>query len=161
LGVTTREPHRIDAGWSSDSGLCTDRLRQILVARFGWELGLEAWHDAVVYACEHAADLDEMTNPVGYLYRVAQTSVRRQRRANRRFDLPSVDEHRLPDVEPRLPRALAGLSERQRIAVMLVHAHGWAHDDAAQAMGIGVSSLRNHLRRGLVRLRTELGVRDA
>jgi RNA polymerase sigma-70 factor (ECF subfamily) len=132
-----------------------------LVARFGWELGLEAWHDAVAYAWEHAAALDRMANPVGYLYRVAQTSVRRQRRANRRFELPGVDEHRLPDVEPQLPHALAGLSDRQRVAVMLVHAHGWTHDEAAQTMGIGVSTLRNHLRRGLERLRTDLGVDDA
>jgi RNA polymerase sigma-70 factor (ECF subfamily) len=161
LDVVTREPHRIDVGSSAVSESSSERLRQVLVARFGWELGLEAWHDAVAYAWEHSADLDQMANPVGYLYRVAQTSVRRQRRANRRFELPSVDEHRLPDVEPRLPHALAGLSDRQRVAVMLVHAHGWAHDDAAQAMGIGVSTLRNHLRRGLERLRTELGVVDA
>jgi DNA-directed RNA polymerase specialized sigma24 family protein len=161
LDVVTREPHRLDSGSSGVSRLSTERLRQVLVARFGWELGLEAWHDSVAYAWEHATELDRMTNPIGYLYRVAQTSVRRQRRANRRFDLPSVDEQRLPDVEPRLPRALAGLSERQRVAVMLVHAHGWGHDDAAEAMGIGVSSLRNHLRRGLERLRSELGVVDA
>jgi RNA polymerase sigma-70 factor (ECF subfamily) len=159
--VVTREPRRADAGSSGELGFATERLRQILVARFGWESGLEAWHDAVAYAWEHAADLNAMANPTGYLYRVAQTSVRRQRRANRRVDLPAVDAHRLPDVEPRLPHALAGLSDRQRVAVMLVHAHGWTHDEAAQAMGIGVSSLRNHLRRGLERLRSELGVDDA
>jgi DNA-directed RNA polymerase specialized sigma24 family protein len=161
LDVDTREPHRLDVGSAGVSEFSTERLRQVLVARFGWELGLEAWHDSVAYAWEHAAELDGMTNPVGYLYRVAQTSIRRQRRANRRFELPRVDETRLPDVEPRLPRALARLSDRQRVAVMLVHAHGWAHDDAAEAMGIGVSSLRNHLRRGLERLRSELGVVDA
>jgi RNA polymerase sigma-70 factor (ECF subfamily) len=159
--VVTREPHRVDVESSGAAVCSTERLRQVLVARFGWELGLEAWHDAVAYAWEHAADLDRMSNPVGYLYRVAQTSVRRQRRATRRFDLPRVDEHRLPDVEPRLPHALAALSDRQRVAVMLVHAHGWPHHEAAEAMGISVSTLRNHLRRGLDRLRTELGVDDA
>src|SRR4051794_10265607 len=98
------------------------------------------------------------SNPMGYLYRVAQTSVRRERRASRRVGLPSIDEHRLPDVEPRLPSALGALSERQRVAVMLVDAHGWTLDNAAHAMGITVSSLRNHLQRGLARLRSELGV---
>ncbi|MFA5883082.1 MAG: sigma factor-like helix-turn-helix DNA-binding protein [Acidimicrobiia bacterium] len=136
------------------------RLRQGLVARYGWELGIEAWHDAVSFAWEHANELSNMSNPTGYLYRVAQTSVRRQRRADRRFDFPSVGEHRLPDVEPKLPAALAALPERQRIAVMLVHGHGWTQREAADTMGIAVSSLRNHIRRGLERLRRELGVDD-
>lgn len=158
--MVTREPRRLDPDWSEGVPFSTDRLRQILVARFGWELGLEAWHDTVAYAWEHRAELHGMVNPVGYLYRVAQTSVRRQRRAARRFELPAVDEQRLPDVEPRLPGALSELTERQRIAVMLVHAHGWTLDEAAEAMAITVSSLRNHLHRGLTRLRKELGVDD-
>jgi DNA-directed RNA polymerase specialized sigma24 family protein len=134
------------------------RLRQALVARFGWHLGTEAWQDAAAYAWEHRDRLAGMDNPVGYLFRVAQTSVRRQLRWARRVDLPAPPPDRLPDVEPGLPAALATLSPRQRVAVMLVHAHGWTHEEAAGVLGIDVSSLRNHLRRALDKLRHDLGV---
>jgi DNA-directed RNA polymerase specialized sigma24 family protein len=134
------------------------RLRQALVARFGWQLGTEAWQDAAAYGWEHRDRLADMDNPVGYLFRVAQTSVRRQLRWARQVDLPAPPPDRLPDVEPGLPAALAALSPRQRVAVMLVHAHGWTHDEAASVLGIDVSSLRNHLRRGLDKLRHDLGV---
>ena len=136
------------------------RLRQTLVARFGWQLGVEAWQDASLYAWEHRDRLALMDNPVGYLFRVAQTSVRRQLRWTRHVELPAPPPGRLPEVEPRLPAALGALSPRQRVAVMLVHAHGWTHDEAAGVLGIDVSSLRNHLRRGLARLRADLGVDD-
>jgi len=153
---------RLRAGESPDAGPWLDgpalrRLRQVLVARFGWEQGMEAWHDAVVYGWEHRDRLMAMQNPVGYLYRVAQTSIRRQRRWGRRIDLPEPPPARLPDVEPGLVRGLATLSTKQRVAVLLVHAHGWTHDEAAAVLGVDVSTLRNHLRRGLDRLRRELG----
>jgi RNA polymerase sigma-70 factor (ECF subfamily) len=138
----------------------TTRLRQVLVARYGGELGAEAWHDAIAWAWQHRDRLADMTNPVGYLYRVAQTSVRKQRRWARRVDLPAVDPARLPDVEPALPAALASLSARQRTVVLLVHAHGWTQQEAADVLGMDVSTLRNHLRRGMDRLRQQLGVDD-
>jgi RNA polymerase sigma-70 factor (ECF subfamily) len=137
------------------------RLRQLLVSRYGWELGVEAWHDAMAYAWEHDTELAAMSNPLGYLYRVAQSSVRRQARSRRRVTLPEVPTDRMPDVEPGLPRALAALTTQQRVAVLLVHAHGWTQADAADALGVEISSLRNHLRRGLTKLRDELGVDDA
>ena len=137
------------------------RLRQVLVARYGVDLGVEAWHDAVAYAWAHRDRLAGMTNPVGYLYRVAQTSVRRHRRWSRPIDLPPVSPERLPEVEPGLAAALAGLSDRQRTAVLLVHAHGWSQQEAADVLGLDVSTLRNHLRRGMDRLRRTLGADDA
>jgi RNA polymerase sigma factor (sigma-70 family) len=134
------------------------RLRQVLVARFGWETGMEAWQDAVLYGWEHRDRLAEMANPVGYLYRVAQTSVRRQSRWRRTIDLPVPPPDRMPEVEPKLVRCLAGLTERQRVVVLLVHAHGWSHEEVAEVLDLGVSSVRNHLRRGLEHLRRGLGV---
>lgn len=134
------------------------RLQQVLVARFGWEAGLDAWQDAMAFAWEHRLEVASMSNPAGYLYRVAQTSVRRDRRWYRPVVLPVPEVGRLPEIEPKLVAALAGLSERQRLAVLLVHAHDWTHEDAAAVLDIDVSTLRNHLRRGLAKLRRRLGV---
>jgi DNA-directed RNA polymerase specialized sigma24 family protein len=61
------------------------------------------------------------------------------------------------ETDPRLPIALATLSARQRGAVMLVHAYGYDLATAAQVLGCSVSSLRNHVARGLRRLRSQLG----
>jgi DNA-directed RNA polymerase specialized sigma24 family protein len=163
LGVAATDEAGIDVdmpprGLSSASAR---RLRQLLVARYGFEVGIEAWHDTVAYAWEHQARLASMVNPDGYLYRVGQSSVRRQHRWRRRVVLPAAPPDRLPDVEPGLPAAIAELSHQQRLAVLLVHAHGWTHEEAATALEIDVSTLRNHLRRGLLKLRTTLGVDDA
>jgi DNA-directed RNA polymerase specialized sigma24 family protein len=75
--------------------------------------------------------------------------------------MPAVPRAELPEIDPRLPGALAALSARQRAAVLLVHAHGWTYDDAAGALGCSVSTLRNHLDRGMRRLRSTLGGDDA
>jgi DNA-directed RNA polymerase specialized sigma24 family protein len=161
--VTATEGTDIDADVpiTGLSSLSAQRLRHVLVARYGWQLGIEAWHDTVAYAWEHHENLAAMANPVGYLYRVAQTSVRRQQRWGRHLSLPPVPADRLPDVEPGLPAAIAELSRQQRLAVLLVHAHGWTHEEAAHVLEIDVSTLRNHLRRGLLKLRTTLGADDA
>ena len=50
------------------------------------------------------------------------------------------------------------LSKRQRIAVVLVHAYGWRRGEVAELLGTSVSTLDNHLSRGLTKLRTSLGV---
>lgn len=161
--VTAGKGTEIDSPPGATGGLSAEaarRLRQVLLARYGADLGIEAWNDTVAYAWEHAASLRAMTNPVGYLYRVAQTSVRRQQRWRRTIVMPSAPPDRLPEVEPALPAALAALSAQQRLAVLLVHAHGWTHAEAAAVLEIDVSTLRNHLRRGLRKLRTTLGVED-
>ncbi len=64
----------------------------------------------------------------------------------------------LPHVEPGLPAALARLSDKQRLAVVLVHAFDWSRHEAAQVMGSRVSTVDTHLARGLRKLRSELGV---
>ena len=61
-------------------------------------------------------------------------------------------------MEPGLPGALARLSERQRVAVILVHSLGWSQTEAAELLGVSLGTVRTHLKRGLERLRSELGV---
>ena len=135
-----------------------ERLRRVLFAHFGIEEGDEAAADALAWAWEHWDQVREMTNPVGYLYRVAQTSARRQRRWRRPVGLLAQPHDDLAGFEPGLDAALAGLPRAQRIAVILVHALGWSYQEAGDAMDVPVSSVRNHVHRGVKKLRTSLGV---
>jgi RNA polymerase sigma factor (sigma-70 family) len=59
----------------------------------------------------------------------------------------------LPDVEPGLVAALEDLTEMQRQVVYLVEGFGWGLTDVARMLDISVSTVRNHLARGLTRLR--------
>lgn len=133
------------------------RLRIALVSAFGRELGDEVVADAVSYAWEHRERLAGMSNAVGYLFRVGQSASRRHRRWRRRPVLPPVSPEREPVIDPDLPAALGRLSERQRVAVVLVHVNDWTFDEAADAMGVDVSTVRTHVARALVRLRDLLG----
>ena len=132
------------------------RLRAGLVAAYGPEVGLDAASEAMAYGWEHWDRLSSMANPSGYLYRVGQTAARRSRRRGPLMPVPPIEEVR--DVEPRLPEALAQLSESQRSCVMLVHAFGWPQTEVADLLGISVSSVRTHLARGLAKLQSSLEV---
>jgi RNA polymerase sigma factor (sigma-70 family) len=134
------------------------RLRRALVAFYGIEVGSEVTADALAFAWERWDAVEAMANPIGYLFRVGQSRSRRYRR--RAIVLPAVPASEFPEIDPRLPRALASLSNQQRAAVLLVHAHGWTQSEAADALGCSVSTLRNHLDRGMRRLRGSLGGED-
>ena len=130
-------------------------LRRALVATYGPVVGREAAVDALSWAWEHWGRLEPMANPVGYLYRVGQTSARRQL-GRRPLHLPSPDAVTSPEVLPELAPALATLSEQQRAAVVLVHGYGVSQRESADLLDIGVSTLREHLSRGMARLRLAL-----
>lgn len=136
------------------------RLRLVLIAHFGPEVGNDAASHALSYAWQHWSRVKTMTNPVGYLYRVGQSAARRDVHRQRIPRLPPVPSARTQEIDVDLPRALARLSAQQRVAVVLVHAYGWTLDEASIAMEISVSTLRNHLNRGLHRLRRLLEDHD-
>jgi DNA-directed RNA polymerase specialized sigma24 family protein len=131
------------------------RIRAAMIARFGRERGADATSDALAYGWENWERIQPMENPAGYLYRVAQHSGGRMRSRPVFPDPPHQSE---PLVEPGLPAALSRLSDNQRMAVMLVMAFGWTQHETAEFLGVSDSTVRNHLRRGLSKLRTALGV---
>jgi RNA polymerase sigma factor (sigma-70 family) len=135
------------------------RLRRVLVAAYGFEDGRDAAAEALGYAWEHWARVRDMPNAAGYLFRVAQSRSRRCRRSRPvLFDVPARwDEHRF---EPGLPAALAALPQRQRVAVVLVHGFGYTLREVAELTGLKITTVQNHLERGLARLRARLGVSD-
>lgn len=132
------------------------RLSRVLVAAYGHEVGREVTRDALAYAWEHWAAVSSMENPLGYLYRVAQSRSRWYLR--KRVEFPRVDPVDLPHVEPGLPSALAKLSPNQRIAVVLIHVEGMTERGAAGLMGLSRTTVRRHAQRGMDKLRRELEV---
>jgi RNA polymerase sigma factor (sigma-70 family) len=134
-------------------------LRRALVAAYGYEDGREAAAEALAYAWEHWDRVRQMPNAAGYLFRVARSSAARGRRWRRRppplLSPPPGSEH---SFEPGLSAALASLPERQRVAVVLVHGFGYTLREVAGLTGVKITTVQNHLERGLRRLRDRLGV---
>ena len=132
------------------------RLRRALIASYGPVVGREAAVDALAWAWEHWDRLDAMDNALGYLYRVGQTAARRLLSARPTLAL----DHRTTEDAERsgvdLTPYLAQLSDQQRAAVVLVHGYGISQRQTAEVLGLAISTLREHLRRGMNRLRTEM-----
>ena len=150
-----QQPRRGDTWFE---GLVNDlepRLRHALVALYGQEQGRDATAEALAYAWEHRERIKSMTNAAGYLYRVGR-SRGRNRRLTPRFEPIQPDSW--PDLEPGLPGALHGLSERQRLTVVMVHGYGYNRREVASLLDISVSSVDTHLARGLDKLRKKLGI---
>jgi len=95
---------------------------------------------------------------------VALDMVRRRRRVERHA--PIVAEHtgatepietEIVVLRSALVAALLELPRRQREAIALVHLVGLTPTQAAAAMHVSTSSVSQHLRRGLTRLRGQFG----
>jgi len=131
-------------------------LRRALVARYGLDRGREATADALAWGFEHWDRLRAMENPTGYLYRVGCTKARGRRRRHVLFEAPPAPGE--PGIEPGLAAALTHLSAEQRAAVVLVKGYGWELHEVAELTGSSISTVNTHVRRGLAKLRAELGV---
>ena len=97
-----------------------------------------------------------MDNPAGYLYRVGQSEARKHFRPT--GFLPVGPAPGFPDFEPGLAPAMESLTEPQRVGVLLVHALGWTQREAAELLDVDISTLRTHIARAMVKLRTALEV---
>lgn len=135
-------------------------LRQALVATYGAIDGREATIDALSWAWEHWDRLDDVANPIGYLYRVGQTATRRFVARHLPLVGAPAATDRLPEVEPGLVPALNRLSSQQRTVVLLVCAFGWRHTEVAELLEISPPTVRTHLGRAIDSLRHELEVQD-
>jgi RNA polymerase sigma factor (sigma-70 family) len=135
-----------------------ERLRRVLVARYGVDLGNDLCADALARAWERWDDIRRMANPTGYLYRVAQSASRRYRRWGRRVHLPAeFPDGSHTDAPGDVFLSLGNLKAAQRTSVVLVHAHGWTYQEVADVLGVPVTTIVNHVHRGLAKLRADLG----
>ncbi len=159
--MMTSEREVADVGtappWSFEGFHATiePRLRCALVAAYGVQDGVEATADALAWAWENRDRLPDLEQPVAYLFRVGQS-----RRRRRRVPLlRSRIEWSEPWVEPALAGALTRLSQRQRVAVVLVHGYEWTLVEVAEALGVAPTTVQTHLRRGVERLQRALEVK--
>lgn len=129
------------------------RLSHALAAAYGPDVGAEATADALLWAWENWTKVETMKNPVGYLYRVAQSKARRYFRPTRLF--PSAAP---AAVDSTLPVLLEDLSKNQRVATVLIHAYEYTEREVAEILGISRWSVRTHAERGLRRLQSALEV---
>jgi DNA-directed RNA polymerase specialized sigma24 family protein len=135
------------------------RLRQALTATFGIDRGREAAADALAYAWEHWERVAGMSNPVGYLFVVGRD--RHRRRFGHRLARPVFDvgpDQPDPWCEPALALHLARLSDRERMAVLLVSGFEWSLAEVAELLGVSKSTAQTHAERGMSKLRAGMGV---
>ena len=134
-------------------------LRRALIARYGPERGREATAEALAYGWEHWSRVRAMDNPVGYLFRVGQSRSRSKPPQPVLFPVRGPDGD--PWSEPKLPQAIAQLSDRQRTAVLLIHGYSWTYQEVANLMGTSRSSVQKHAERGMTKLRKVLEAQNA
>ena len=133
------------------------RLRLALAAAYGFALGQEASAEALLFAWENWERVSASANPIGYVFGVGRNKAKGYLRRRIPY-LPPVQSSSIPWIEPRLPEVLARLSERQRAVIMLLHCFQWTLSEVAQVFGLSKATVQMHDRRGLARLRRELGV---
>lgn len=155
--MTRRQPD--DEAFDAFVRMHEPDLRRAFVAGYGVERGSEATAEALAYAWERWDRVQPMENAVGYLFRVGQSRTRRMARRAPRFPSAGATPE-LPWVEPGLPAALSALTDLQRVAVVLVHGYGWQLREVAELLGIAVTTVQNHVERGLAKLRAALEVDD-
>lgn len=148
-------PHRRTDGFDALIDEIRVKLLPALVAKWGIEVGSDLCSEVEEYAWEHRAKVTRMENPLGYLYRVAQSKSRSHVRWIKRTTFPS----RFPDViheDPALHdtlQMLAVLNADQRVCVMLVHAFGWTYAEVAELLGFTRAVVNHNVHRGLAVLR--------
>jgi RNA polymerase sigma factor (sigma-70 family) len=126
----------------------------------------EIAQDAFLAVWQRWDRVGRMESPAGYLYRTAMNAFRRRRRraslALRRVVGmgPQEDAFAAVDTRDAVDRALAGLSRRQRAALVLTELLEFSSEDAGQALGIKATTVRALASQGRDAVRKTLRWRD-
>ena len=127
----------------------------------------EIMQDAFLKIWERWAQVSEMDEPVGYLYRTAMNLFRkRYRRAvlaiRRSIGLtPSQDDFADADDRETVRGVLSTLPPRQRAALVLTEMLGFSAKEAGRALGVQASTVRSLSQQGRESFREAMGVDDA
>jgi RNA polymerase sigma-70 factor (ECF subfamily) len=123
--------------------------------------------DAFLRLWERWDDIGRIEDPTGYLFRVALNGfrMRRRRAAMTLRKVIPVKEERdaFADAEMRadVRALLAGLTPRQRAALLLVDLLGYPSEQAARILGVRPSTVRALATQGRRTIRGTEGARDA
>jgi len=139
-----------------------DILRAVIMALDDRDLALDCVDEALVRAYERWDSLESMTNPAGWVFRVAvNCGLNRHRRRRLERLRPLRPDPRSSDLDgvadPAMARALARLSVEQRTVVILRYHLDWTIEQVATALDISAGTVKSRLHRALRRLETLLG----
>lgn len=138
------------------------RVRRALISGFGSRLGREATVDAFEYGWEHWDRIRRYSNPAGYLYRTGvRCALKARRKEAKRFGFEADRSSGEVWAEPKLDGSLDRLTNSQRVCVVLVHGFDWTYQEVADFLEVKRSTVQRHVDRGMSKLRSDLGVRDA
>jgi RNA polymerase sigma factor (sigma-70 family) len=119
--------------------------------------------DALLKVWERWGHVRSLDDPTGYLYRTAMNLYRKRlRRAAvvlRHAIRPNPGRDHLDEVESRdeVLRALATLSPRQRMGLVLTDLLGYPSEEAGRLMGVKATTVRVLVSQGRSALRTSMG----
>jgi RNA polymerase sigma factor (sigma-70 family) len=130
-------------------------------------LAEECAQEALLRACARWAHVRELDSPVGWTFRVGANLANshfRRRRAERRArqrigPVPQVAEAD-PTTAMAVRQAMAGLTTRQREAIVLRYFLGLSADQTAHVLGLTPGAVRALTHRGVGALRTVLDLDD-
>jgi RNA polymerase sigma factor (sigma-70 family) len=127
----------------------------------------ELMQDAFLRLWERWDRVDELSDPTGYLFRVALNGFRMRRRraatALRKLVPLGEERDRFAEAEVRadLQRLLRRLTARQRAALLLLDLLGYSSEQAGRILGIRASTVRALATKARTALRASEGGRDA
>ncbi|MEE9178509.1 MAG: sigma-70 family RNA polymerase sigma factor, partial [Acidimicrobiia bacterium] len=124
------------------------------------DLAAEAVDEAMVRAYKRWEEVSAMSNPNGWVYRVAvnwaKTRLRR-RSVRARLPIPPVPMVEAPGVpDPELVDAVRALPASQRDVVVARYLFDMSQEEIAATFEIKPGTVKSRLGRGLARLREEL-----
>jgi RNA polymerase sigma factor (sigma-70 family) len=127
----------------------------------------EIMQDAFLKIWERWAQVSEMDDPVGYLYRTAMNLFRKRYRRTvlairRSVGLtPSQDDFAEADERETVRGVLSTLPPRQRAALVLTEMLGFSAKEAGRALGVQASTVRSLSQQGRETFREAMGADDA
>jgi RNA polymerase sigma factor (sigma-70 family) len=126
----------------------------------------EIAQDSFLVLWERWDRVRSMENPAGYLYRTAMNLFRRRRRRaalviRRAVGLVHAeDAFAAADARQVVARALAGLSRRQRAALVLTDLLGFSSEEASRMLGVKAVTVRVLASQGRASMKQSLGGSD-
>jgi RNA polymerase sigma factor (sigma-70 family) len=127
----------------------------------------ELMQDAFMKLWERWDQIGRISDPTGYLFRIALNGFRMRRRRAKTalLKMAPVTEHRDPfaeaDMRADVQQLLVGLTVRQRAALVLVDLLGYPSEQAARILRVRPSTVRALATQGRKAVRATEGARDA